>query len=494
MTFPGGANMNRKKLFKKCALLSCVIGMAVLIAFAVSIPLRADNGVRAWLSEFYESGVAYWQYPLIGGVNAPQYASGPLPDGWGDQDAIIQADPKFNPDIVPLLVKQLPTTMGGTVQGTMHKHADPELIGWFSTNVNLTPLDPTAPKKDETKLMGTVCVYMGNEMEQHCFEKPTLLYVPPNVPHGVFVYSSMNRPITFFDAFVWNKHKKLAPSIPQPQLANALPDFTQGFPTVAENPPSGPADSDTDPICHSAGGGIYGKYFFTGLNPHSAAWLPASQVRVMPNEIPGVPREKGITFVYNTEGQSDPTKPAAGMHIVHAHLFDEYLMYLSADSNDPHNLGMEYTAYNSNPAAPPSQLMEKMVLTKPFLNVNRRNLDLNCPYVKRNMQRPNGFIIMLIDYDPVLWRDITATHYDGTKQFIPADMLAMSFQYHNEYYTHGLFNQTARGIAPEDLAPGLPANGGPEGDGGFIVYRIEPHSAVSCNHCHGVTVRPLPAH
>jgi hypothetical protein len=458
-----------KKLKTRKVLL---MGMAIIIAIAISIPLLAGNETRNWLYEMFEGGVAYWQYPLTTGVNAKLYVTGPLPDGSGDQDAIIQADPK-----------QLPPTMGGTVQGSMHRHADPELIGWFSTNVNLTPLDPNSEKKDETNLMGTVCVYIGYEMEQHCFNNPTVLYVPPNVPHGVMVYSSMTRPIMFFDAFPWNKHQRLGPEIPVPKLMKKLPDFRQGLPDKSGNPPGGES-------WNPAGGGIYGQYFFTGLNPHSAAYLPASQVRIMPNEIPGVPREQGITFIYNTESQSDPTKPATGMHIVHAHAFDEYLFYFSADPNDPHNLGMEYTAYNSNIRAASSELMEKKVLTKPFLNVNRRGKDLNCPYVKRNMTRPNEFLCMLIDYEPTLWRDITATHYDGTTQFIPADMLAFSMQYHNMYYTYGLFNQEAHGVAPEDISPG--GKDGPEGDGGFIVYMIEPHSDLPCTTCHGVTVPRYP--
>jgi hypothetical protein len=210
-----------KKLKTKKLLL---IGIAIIIAIPISIPLlagdkRGDKGgdkgnqTEAWLFEMFEPGLAFWQYPSYTGAQSDYFITGPLPDGSGDQDAIIQTDPKFNPHIIPLIVKQLPTSWAGTVHGTMHRHKDPQLIGWFSTNVF------TGNSADEKDLCGTVTVYIGEEMEQHSFNNPTLLYIPANVPHGVVVYGNdMRRPITHFEGFCWGKkgpenHATVAQSI-----------------------------------------------------------------------------------------------------------------------------------------------------------------------------------------------------------------------------------------------------------------------------------------
>jgi len=455
-------NLKMKKLL--------LIGMAIIIAIAISVPLIARTGHRDWFPEIFEDGVAFWQYPRYTGAQSDYFITGPLPDGSGDQDAIIQTDPKFNPDIVPLIVKQLPASWAGTVHGTMHRHKDPQLIGWFSTNVF------TGNSADEKDLCGTVTVYIGEEMEQHSFNNPTLLYIPANVPHGVVVYGNdMKRPITYLEAFCWGKK---GPEKPCPQLHKALPDFTQGLPDKSGNPPGGQS-------WNPAGGGIYGQYFFTGLNPNSAVNLPASQVRVLPFEIPGVDPKDGITFIFTKEAAaSDPTAQPRAMHFTHAHLYDEYLFYLSTDPDDLHNLGMTIRDYHFNRE---THMMEGHDYTKPFLQVNLKKKHLNTPLLYYNKTRANYHMNIGLNFDPMFVRDYTlpAGNTFKGKDYVTAEECVMAFQFHSPYYTNGLFDYNTYGIPPEDQ----PMD--PYGKGGFLVEYFMPHTFLSCTYCHGVTVPPL---
>jgi hypothetical protein len=417
------------------------------------------------------------------------YLSGPLPDGSGDKDAIIQADPKFTPFAVPFLMKQLPVAVKGTVQGTMRKYPYPRLIGFFTTKINNPPVtkappgpSPSMPKppmgkpgempkmevEHETDLGGTITVYIGEEMEQHSFNAPTLIYVPANVPHGVVVYGKdITVPIMYVDVFPEGRKGN---EVSLPKLMSKLPDFKKGFPEKKTNPAGG------NPPWNPAGGGKYGKYFFSGNNPNPSSPLPGSQLALLPGDVPGVPIEKSPLFIYTTE---DPkffeSRP---LHIPHAHPFDEYLAFFSTDAREPQKLGMEAHIYAFNSE---THKMERRIFSKPFLSVMRKDKDLHTPLAHRNMTRKTGFIWMGINYDPKVFRD---TGKRGTPDFIPAVKYGVSMQLHNEYYTQGRFNASKRGVLPQDLPEGV------EGDGGFLV-KLEPHSAYSCTKCHGAVVPAL---
>jgi hypothetical protein len=448
-----------KSFFNKYKLF-IILSSIVVISIAIAIPVAANRG---WFPKIFDKGIAVWQYPLITGVSAKNFISGPLPDGSGDQDAIIQVDPKFTPFAVPFLFKQLPVTVAGTVYGMMHKHSYPELIGFMSNNF-------TSNSADEMKLCGTITVYIGKNMEQHSFDAPTLIYIPANVPHGVVVYGDdISKPISFIDTF---PDGKKGSEIPLPHLMNELPDFINGgLPDKSENPPY---TSDQDKMWNPAGGGVYGKYFFSGSKPNSAIQLPTTQLKLIPGEIPGVDMTKSPLFIYTSEDSGMFNN--FPLHVPHAHPCDEYLGFFSCDPNDPHNLGMTLRLYIYDYD---SQKMVARDFTKPFIGIMQKSKTLHTPMIHKNMTRKTGFIWYAINYDPSVFRDVTLS--DGT--FIPAVKFAASGQRHNLYYTHNRYDAT-NGIPPEDQP--IDVNGTDA-----MMISIEPHTAWSCSKCHGVTVPPL---
>ena len=186
--------------------------------------------------------------------------------------------------------------------------------------------------------------------------------------------------------------------------------------------------------------------------------LPATQVKLMPGDIPGVPIEKSPLFLYNTEDAGMNNMP---LHIPHTHTYNENLVYFSTDPHDPHNLGATISFYAFD------RKTRRMVAensSKPFITALPRSGWLHTPMVRRNMQRKLGFIWYITDYDP--------------RTFEKGPRYAVSSQVHNEYYTNKRFNVTAYGVPKEDQPPDA------EGDGGFM-SKIEPHLGWSCTNCHG---------
>ena len=72
--------LNKKMSWRKRGLRTVVMVMAVAIGIAISIPLFAETV-------------------------ADRYISGPLPDGSGDRDALIEMDPEVYSLGAPLLLK-----------------------------------------------------------------------------------------------------------------------------------------------------------------------------------------------------------------------------------------------------------------------------------------------------------------------------------------------------------------------------------------------------
>jgi hypothetical protein len=455
-----------------------LIGMAIIIAIAISVPLIAGTGYRCWFSEIFEEGLAFWQYPLTAVVQTDHFFSGPLPDGSGDQDAIVQVDPKFASFAVPLLYKQLPTTVAGTVHGTMHKHPYPELMGFFSTNYTYNE-DGTYNSEGEMDLGGTVTVYIGKNMEQHSFDAPTLIYIPANVPHGIVVYGKdITKPIMYFDSFPDGRKGR---EVPLPKLDRELPDFRvpSNFPDKTGNPPY-TSDQYGYETWNPAGGGTFGKYFFSGSKPDSKISLGATQLKLIPGEIPGVDMVKSPLLIYTTE--NDLMFNNNPMHVPHVHPCDEYLGFFSTDVNDPHNLGMTLRLYIYDSTT------HKMVandFTKPFIGVMQKFKTIHTPMIHKNMTRRNGFIWYATNFEPSIYQDGTITFSDGTVMQVPAYLYATSGQRHNLYYTHNQFNG-ANGVATEDLPVMSDINGDDR-----MMCSIEPHLGWACSKCHGVYVPAL---
>jgi hypothetical protein len=65
-----------------------------------------------------------------------------------------------------------------------HIHNFHEILAWYGSN-------PDNP--DE--LGGEVILYMGPEMEKHVFTRPTLVYLPPGIPHCPLEITRVDRPI-----------------------------------------------------------------------------------------------------------------------------------------------------------------------------------------------------------------------------------------------------------------------------------------------------------
>lgn len=416
---------------------------------------------------------AHWHHPLPIGSVADRYLSGPTPDG--DQEALVELDPTITPWAPPFLLKQLPVTIAGSVTGAMQVLPYPRMMGWFSTNLD-----------HEMDLGGTVTVYLGAQLEQHSFDAPTLVYIPANTPHGVVVYGSgIRRPINFVDTYPEGQTGE--PRL-LPELDERLPDFRLGLPDKSGNPPPTPeqialeasalagprslagGDAAGPPpvldnlppgmaelLFHDprypwnpAGGGEYGQYFFSGRKPDPVTPLPATQLRILPGDIPGLPLEKSSVFIYTSEDLALNDVP---LHIPHAHPCTETLVFFSMDPDDPHRIGADIKLYAFDTTI---KKLVPVTMSKPFASCSARGKHLHCPVVHRNMERRTGFLWYTTDYDPTV--------------FAKGPKMGLSMQLHNGHYTNGLFNLTEYGVAPEDV----PFDA--EGDGGWMT-EIEPHTA-----------------
>lgn len=374
---------------------------------------------------------ATWQLPEPEGPVAARYAQGPMSDGSGHQDSLIEVAENRSPGAIPFRVKQLDPDVAGTVHGRMHSHPYPELIGWFSTDLD-----------EQMRLGGTVTVYIGDELEQHSFDAPTLVYIPPGVPHGVAVYGKdVSRHLHL--VHVHPEGTRAGEVTERPDLDAALPDFAVVEPDKSGNPEGG------EPPWNPAGGGAYGKYLFSGKRPDSVRTLPATQLRLLPGEIPDLPIEKSFLFIYTWE---DPSRLSdVPMHITHSHGFTEYLVCFSTDVEQPHDLGTKVRIYAFDPV---SKKLVRNVFAKPFASVSQKGTDLHGPMQRKDMTRHLAFMWCGFDYDP----DV----------FEHGPEYGVALQLHNEYYTDGRFNLSDRGVADDDLPDHA------EGDGGYL-SALEPH-------------------
>jgi hypothetical protein len=144
----------------------------------------SDEGFESW------SKPAYWQYPLQGGQYGKLFASGPKP-GFFDQKCLAMMDDEVVPSgVFFLYTHESPDIFNNRVTHNPHIHPYPEILGWFS-----------ADAVDPHNLGCTITMYVGEEMEMHSFTKPTLLYLPANLPHSPMVHRDMTRPTVFLFMF-----------------------------------------------------------------------------------------------------------------------------------------------------------------------------------------------------------------------------------------------------------------------------------------------------
>lgn len=415
------------------ALVALIAFLALLAGVKLALARRVKTSGRYnKLTDVTELAASapktFWQYPLPTGSVADRYISGPLADGSGDQDALIEIDPKVTPWAPPYVMKQLPVTVAGTVRGQMQTYPFPRVLSWLSLN-SVNNMD----------LGGTVTVFIGEEMEQHTFDAPTLLYIPANVPHGVAVYGkNLRLPIMYVDTFPDGERGE---PVDRPDLTSRLPDLSVKFPDKSENPPGGET-------WNPAGGGVYGQYFFSGCKPDPVSPLPASQIRLFPGDIPGLPMEKGFLFICHME---EDILNGVPLHITHSHPCNENLIYFSTDPEKPHDLGASVTIYAFDTEV---KKLVPVEMTKPFVSSSARGKHLHCPMIRNNMTRPLGFIWYARDYDP--------------RVFSMGPMGSVATQLHNEHYTNGRFSMSEYGVPDEHLPDDH------QGDGGFM-QNIEPH-------------------
>ncbi len=65
-----------------------------------------------------------------------------------------------------------------------HTHNFHEILAWYGGNPN-----------DPDDFGGEVVLYMGPEMEKHVFTRPTMVYLPPGVPHCPLEITRIDSPI-----------------------------------------------------------------------------------------------------------------------------------------------------------------------------------------------------------------------------------------------------------------------------------------------------------
>ncbi len=65
-----------------------------------------------------------------------------------------------------------------------HTHNFQEFLAWYGANPN-----------DPEEFRAEVILYLGEEQEKHVFTKPTIVSLPPNLPHCPLVVSRVDSPI-----------------------------------------------------------------------------------------------------------------------------------------------------------------------------------------------------------------------------------------------------------------------------------------------------------
>jgi hypothetical protein len=81
-----------------------------------------------------------------------------------------------------------------------HTHNFWEFMAWYGTN----PEDPN-------DFGAEVVFYFGKELEKHVFTRPTIVSLPPNLPHHPFEIVRVDRPIIQIEIMIGNKGAAVTP-------------------------------------------------------------------------------------------------------------------------------------------------------------------------------------------------------------------------------------------------------------------------------------------
>ena len=81
-----------------------------------------------------------------------------------------------------------------------HTHDFQEFMAWYGTN----PDDPY-------DFQAEVEFYFGEELEKHVFTKPTLVSLPPNLPHHPFEITRVDAPIIQVEIMIAHKDVEVIP-------------------------------------------------------------------------------------------------------------------------------------------------------------------------------------------------------------------------------------------------------------------------------------------
>ncbi len=81
-----------------------------------------------------------------------------------------------------------------------HSHNFQEFMAWFGSN----PDDPD-------DFQAEVVFYFGKELEKHVFTRPTIISIPPNLPHHPFEITRVDKPIIQVEIMIGHRGVPVTP-------------------------------------------------------------------------------------------------------------------------------------------------------------------------------------------------------------------------------------------------------------------------------------------
>jgi len=92
-----------------------------------------------------------------------------------------------------------------------HTHPFQEFMAWFSGN----PYDPN-------DFQAEIVFYFGEEQEKHVFTRPTIISLPPNLPHHPFEVTRVDSPIIQIEIMIGHKGVPVTPVFEKDKGYNPL--------------------------------------------------------------------------------------------------------------------------------------------------------------------------------------------------------------------------------------------------------------------------------
>ena len=81
-----------------------------------------------------------------------------------------------------------------------HTHDFQEFMAWYGSNPN-----------DPNDFQAEIVFYFGKELEKHVFTRPTIISLPPGLPHHPFEITRVDSPIIQIEIMLANKGKTVTP-------------------------------------------------------------------------------------------------------------------------------------------------------------------------------------------------------------------------------------------------------------------------------------------